>query len=52
MHKKMEETNKMIILMTLDGLEYQEISEVIGITEETFALEFIESKKFNSMCTK
>jgi RNA polymerase sigma-70 factor (ECF subfamily) len=25
----------MIILMTLDGLEYQEISEVIGITEET-----------------
>jgi DNA-directed RNA polymerase specialized sigma24 family protein len=28
--QKLEETNKMIILMTLDGLEYQEISEVMG----------------------
>jgi RNA polymerase sigma-70 factor (ECF subfamily) len=27
--QKLEETNKMIILMTLDGLEYQEISEVL-----------------------
>ena len=33
--QKLEETNKIIILMTLDGIEYPEISEVIGITEET-----------------
>jgi RNA polymerase sigma-70 factor (ECF subfamily) len=48
----MEETNKMIILMTLDGLEYQEISEVIGITEETLRVRIHRIKKFNSMCTK
>jgi RNA polymerase sigma-70 factor (ECF subfamily) len=43
-YKKLEETNKMIILMTLDGLEYQEISEVIGITEETLRVRIAESK--------
>jgi RNA polymerase sigma-70 factor (ECF subfamily) len=50
--QKLEETNKMIILMTLDGLEYQEISEVVMITEETFVLEFIESEKSLTQCTK
>jgi RNA polymerase sigma-70 factor (ECF subfamily) len=49
--QKTEETNKMIILMTLDGLEYQEIS-VIGITEETLRVRIHRIKKFNSMCTK
>ena len=42
---KLEETNKMIILLTLDGLEYHEISAVIGITEETLRVRIHRIKK-------
>lgn len=50
--QKLEETNKMIILMTLDGLEYQEISEVIGITEETLRVRIHRIKKSLTQCVQ
>ncbi|MFH6987044.1 RNA polymerase sigma factor [Flavobacterium collinsii] len=48
--QKLEETNKMIILMTLDGIEYLEISEVIGITEETLRVRIHRIKKSLTQC--
>lgn len=48
--QKLEETNKMIILMTLDGVEYQEISQVIGMTEETLRVRIHRIKKSLTQC--
>ncbi|PIF71239.1 RNA polymerase sigma factor [Flavobacterium plurextorum] len=50
--QKLEETNKMIILMTLDGIEYPEISEVIGITEETLRVRIHRIKKSLTQCVQ
>ncbi len=50
--QKLEETNKMIILMTLDGVEYQEISQVIGITEETLRVRIYRIKKSLTQCVQ
>ncbi|KFF06360.1 RNA polymerase sigma factor [Flavobacterium reichenbachii] len=50
--QKLEETNKMIILMTLDGIEYNEISEVIGITEETLRVRIHRIKKTLTKCVQ
>lgn len=50
--QKLEETNKMIILMTLDGIEYQEIAEVIGITEETLRVRIHRIKKNLTQCVQ
>jgi RNA polymerase sigma factor, sigma-70 family len=50
--QKLEETNKMIILMTLDGVEYQEISEVIGVTEETLRVRIHRIKKSLTQCVQ
>ncbi|WP_163409007.1 RNA polymerase sigma factor [Flavobacterium ajazii] len=50
--QKLEETNKMIILMTLDGVEYQEIAEVIGITEEALRVRIHRIKKSLTQCVQ
>lgn len=50
--QKLEETNKIIILMTLDGIEYPEISEVIGITEETLRVRIHRIKKSLTQCVQ
>lgn len=50
--QKLEETNKMIILMILDGIEYPEISEVIGITEETLRVRIHRIKKSLTQCVQ
>ncbi|WP_017498165.1 RNA polymerase sigma factor [Flavobacterium sp. WG21] len=50
--QKLEETNKMIILMILDGIEYREISEVIGITEETLRVRIHRIKKSLTQCVQ
>lgn len=50
--QKLEDTNKMIILMTLDGVEYQEISEIIGITEETLRVRIHRIKKNLTQCVQ
>lgn len=50
--QKLDETNKMIILMTLDGVEYSEISEVIGITEEALRVRIHRIKKSLTQCVQ
>lgn len=50
--QKLEETNKMIILMTLDGIEYPEIAEVIGITEEALRVRIHRIKKSLTQCVQ
>ena len=50
--QKLEETNKMIVLMILDGIEYPEISEVIGITEETLRVRIHRIKKSLTQCVQ
>ena len=50
--QKLEETNKMIILMILDGIEYPEIAEVIGITEETLRVRIYRIKKSLTQCVQ
>ncbi|WP_269234447.1 RNA polymerase sigma factor [Flavobacterium flavigenum] len=50
--QKLEETNKMIILMTLDSVEYSEIAEVIGITEEALRVRIHRIKKSLTQCVQ
>ncbi|MFH6943800.1 RNA polymerase sigma factor [Flavobacterium sp. FlaQc-50] len=50
--QKLEETNKMIILMTLDGIDYPEIAAVIGITEETLRVRIHRIKKSLTQCVQ
>lgn len=50
--QKLEETNKMIILMTLDGIDYPEIAVVIGITEETLRVRIHRIKKSLTQCVQ
>lgn len=50
--QKLEETNKMIILMTLDGLVYQEIADVIGISEEALRVRIHRIKKSLTQCVQ
>jgi RNA polymerase sigma factor (sigma-70 family) len=50
--EKLEETNKMIILMLLEGIEYSEISEVVGITEETLRVRIHRIKKNLTQCVQ
>ncbi len=50
--QKLEETNKMIILMTLEGVLYQEIAEVIGISEEALRVRIHRIKKSLTQCVQ
>lgn len=50
--QKLEETNKIIILMTLDGIEYPQIAEVIGISEETLRVRIHRIKKSLTQCVQ
>lgn len=50
--QKLEEANRLIILMTLDGITYQEISKVIGITEETLRVRIHRIKKSLIQCVQ
>lgn len=50
--QKLEETNKIIILMTLDGMEYPQIAEVIGISEETLRVRIHRIKKSLTQCVQ
>lgn len=50
--EKLDETGKMIILMILEGIEYQEISEIVGITEETLRVRIHRIKKNLTQCAQ
>ncbi|MFN5168823.1 MAG: RNA polymerase sigma factor [Cyclobacteriaceae bacterium] len=50
--QKLEEKDKMITLMMLEGIVYQEISEVVGITEETLRVRIHRIKKNLTHCVQ
>lgn len=49
---QLDETAKMIILMVLEGLEYAEISQVVGLTEETLRVRIHRIKKSLTQCVQ
>lgn len=50
--KKLAERDKMITLMMLEGINYQEISEVVGITEEALRVRIHRIKKNLTQCVQ
>ncbi|MEO7530823.1 MAG: sigma-70 family RNA polymerase sigma factor [Sediminibacterium sp.] len=50
--QKLDETGKLIILMVLEGVEYQEIAEVAGVTEETLRVRIHRIKNSLSNCVQ
>jgi RNA polymerase sigma factor (sigma-70 family) len=50
--QKLEEKDKMITLMMLEGIGYQEISEVLGITEEALRVRIHRIKKNLTQCVQ
>ena len=48
--QKLDETGKIIILMVLEGIEYEKISEVIGVTQETLRVRIHRIKKNLTQC--
>ncbi|VXC07913.1 RNA polymerase sigma-70 factor, ECF subfamily [Flavobacterium sp. 9AF] len=50
--QKLDETNKMIILMVLENIDYDKISEIIGITEENLRVKIHRIKKKLTQCVQ
>jgi RNA polymerase sigma factor (sigma-70 family) len=50
--QQLEEKDKMITLMMLEGIGYQEISEVVGITGETLRVRIHRIKKNLTQCVQ
>jgi RNA polymerase sigma-70 factor (ECF subfamily) len=49
---KLDETGKVIILMVLEGLDYSEIAQVVGLTEETLRVRIHRIKKNLTQCVQ
>ncbi len=49
---KLDEKNKVIILMVLEGVAYAEIAEVVGITEETLRVKIHRIKTSLTQCVQ
>jgi RNA polymerase sigma-70 factor (ECF subfamily) len=50
--QKLDETGKIIILMILEGFEYDKISDVIGIKEESLRVRIHRIKKSLTQCVQ
>lgn len=50
--KKLDEKSKVIILMTLEGISYEEIAEVVGTTEETLRVRIHRIKNSLTQCVQ
>ncbi|UPQ78864.1 sigma-70 family RNA polymerase sigma factor [Flavobacterium azooxidireducens] len=50
--QKLEEMGKMIILMALEGMDYSEIAQVVGLTEETLRVRIHRIKKSLTQCVQ
>jgi RNA polymerase sigma-70 factor (ECF subfamily) len=50
--QKLDEMGKMIILMVLEGMEYNEIAQVVGLTEETLRVRIHRIKKSLTQCVQ
>ena len=49
---RLEEAEKLIILLLLEGVEYSEIAEVVGISENTLRVRIHRIKKTLATCVK
>jgi RNA polymerase sigma factor (sigma-70 family) len=49
---QLDETGRLIILMVLDGVEYGEIADIIGITEDTLRVKIHRIKKNLTNCVQ
>ena len=49
---KLDPSGKLIILMVLEGLKYNEIAEVVGVTEETLRVKIHRIKKKLTQCVQ
>lgn len=47
---RLDKKNKMIILMVLEGMSYEEIAEVVGMTEETLRVKIHRIKNTLTQC--
>jgi len=47
---KLDEKNKVIILMVLEGMSYEEIADVVGVTEETLRVKIHRIKNNLTQC--
>lgn len=50
--QKLDEMGKMIILMVLEGIDYSEIAQVVGLTEETLRVRIHRIKKNLTQCVQ
>ena len=50
--QKLDEMGKMIILMVLEGMDYSEIAQVVGLTEETLRVRIHRIKKSLTQCVQ
>lgn len=50
--QKLDEMGKMIILMVLEGVDYSEIAQVVGLTEETLRVRIHRIKKSLTQCVQ
>ncbi len=50
--QQLDETGKMIILMVLEGIDYAEVAETAGITEDTLRVKIHRIKKNLSNCVQ
>lgn len=50
--RQLDQTGKMIILMVLEGMAYNEIADVVGITEETLRVRIHRIKKSLTQCVQ
>lgn len=50
--QKLDEMGKMIILMVLEGIDYSEIAQVVGLTEETLRVRIHRIKKSLTQCVQ
>jgi len=50
--QQLDETGKMIILMVLEGVGYEEVAEIAGITEDTLRVRIHRIKKTLSNCVQ
>ncbi|MCU0467351.1 MAG: sigma-70 family RNA polymerase sigma factor [Arcicella sp.] len=47
---KLDEPNRLIIMMVLDGLSYEEIAKVVGVSEDTLRVKIHRIKKNLTQC--
>jgi RNA polymerase sigma factor (sigma-70 family) len=50
--QQLDQTNRLIILMVLEGVDYVEIASIVGISEDTLRVKIHRIKKSLTLCIK